>query len=116
MNGQKYGDYCPYCKQKPCKCIEEFNENIKNIFKPMKKQEFIDKYSGEQLLNRTRFEVEKDLDSLLSPQQGKSAEEYLNESQSNLIGWECPRCHKIHSPYATECYCPPVIRVATSTQ
>jgi len=53
MNGQKYGDYCPYCKQTPCKCIEEFNENIKNIFKPMKKQEFIDKYSGGMIwLNR----------------------------------------------------------------
>lgn len=37
-------------------------------------------------------------------------------SQSNLIGWECPRCHKIHSPDVTECYCPPVIRVTTSTQ
>ena len=39
-----------------------------------------------------------------------------HQSQSNLTGWECPRCHRIHSPYTTECYCPPTIRISTSTQ
>lgn len=24
-----------------------------------------------------------------------------------LIGWECPRCRMIHSPYSTHCFCPP---------
>ena len=32
-----------------------------------------------------------------------------------LQGWECPRCHRMHSPYVTECWCPPAIRVSTST-
>lgn len=22
------------------------------------------------------------------------------------IGWECPRCHKVHSPYSLVCDCP----------
>ena len=35
-------------------------------------------------------------------------------TQSYLQGWECPRCHKIHSPYTTECWCPPTIRVSTA--
>lgn len=27
-----------------------------------------------------------------------------------LIGWECPRCRKIHSPYSKECNCQPAIK------
>ena len=26
---------------------------------------------------------------------------------SNLFGWECPRCFKIHSPFSVTCDCPP---------
>jgi len=31
----------------------------------------------------------------------------LNEPESSLMGWECPRCHKIHSPFIPACDCPP---------
>ena len=27
--------------------------------------------------------------------------------QQHLMGWECPRCHTIHSPYSVTCSCPP---------
>lgn len=30
---------------------------------------------------------------------------FVNVS-SHLQGWECPRCHKIHSPFSTVCDCP----------
>jgi hypothetical protein len=29
------------------------------------------------------------------------------EKQSTLYGWICPRCGVVHSPFVTECYCPP---------
>ncbi len=31
------------------------------------------------------------------------------------MGWECPRCHKIHSPFATHCECPPHIITSSGT-
>lgn len=31
-----------------------------------------------------------------------------------LMGWECPRCHKIHSPFVTECSCMPFIITSIS--
>jgi hypothetical protein len=31
-----------------------------------------------------------------------------------LFGWECPRCHKIHSPFISSCDCvPPIINATT---
>jgi hypothetical protein len=39
--------------------------------------------------------------------------EFLGESpkeeQPQLQGWECPRCHKIHSPFVSTCDCLPAI-------
>ena len=29
--------------------------------------------------------------------------------EPTLMGWECPRCHRIHSPFVSECYCAPLI-------
>lgn len=38
-----------------------------------------------------------------------------NEGQrAYLQGWECPRCHKIHSPFITTCDCPPNVVTKTS--
>lgn len=31
----------------------------------------------------------------------------INKQMSNFIGWECPRCFKIHSPFSQTCDCPP---------
>lgn len=36
------------------------------------------------------------------------------EPKSNLVGWECPRCHKIHSPFSTECDCVPLTTTETT--
>jgi hypothetical protein len=30
------------------------------------------------------------------------------EPEPHLMGWECPRCHKIHSPFVTDCECKPL--------
>ena len=30
------------------------------------------------------------------------------KAETHLMGWECPRCHKIHSPFVTECSCAPI--------
>lgn len=31
----------------------------------------------------------------------------MNYKEDNkLMGWECPRCHKIHGPYVQSCDCP----------
>jgi hypothetical protein len=32
-----------------------------------------------------------------------------------MYGWICPRCGKVHSPFSTECSCPPPIKVWTGT-
>jgi len=46
---------------------------------------------------------------------------YINKREAEslihrLQGWECPRCHKIHSPFVRECDCiPPVYNVPTTT-
>jgi hypothetical protein len=31
-----------------------------------------------------------------------------------LTGWECPRCRKIHSPFVSECNCPPLTITRTT--
>ncbi len=31
-----------------------------------------------------------------------------------VLKWECPRCHKIHSPFASHCDCPPPMKIATT--
>lgn len=41
----------------------------------------------------------------IMPQKKKKKEE--PEGEVWLMGWECPRCHKIHSPYVQECDCAP---------
>ena len=35
-----------------------------------------------------------------------------------LRGWECPRCHKIHSPFSLTCDCAPdfITRIAYGTK
>ena len=40
-----------------------------------------------------------------------------NESSKTgmLYGWICPRCGKVHSPYSTNCDCPPESKVWTGT-
>lgn len=38
----------------------------------------------------------------------------LYEPEPQLMGWECPRCHKIHSPFIPACDCPPQI-ITSST-
>jgi phage FluMu protein Com len=30
-----------------------------------------------------------------------------NSPQQPAMGWECPRCHKIHAPFIISCDCPP---------
>lgn len=30
-----------------------------------------------------------------------------SEFPPTRLGWECPRCHAIHSPESTRCLCPP---------
>jgi DNA-directed RNA polymerase subunit RPC12/RpoP len=32
-----------------------------------------------------------------------------------LQGWICPRCGKVHSPFISECDCPPPTRTWTGT-
>ena len=27
--------------------------------------------------------------------------------KESVKGWECPRCHQIHSPHSAVCNCPP---------
>ena len=33
------------------------------------------------------------------------------EAKSIPIGWECPRCHQIHSPFSLVCDCPPQVTI-----
>ena len=30
-----------------------------------------------------------------------------------LTGWICPRCGTVHSPFVTQCHCPPVFIVTS---
>lgn len=41
-------------------------------------------------------------EAALSQQQGKEGGD-----NTHLIGWECPRCQTIHSPFVLACGCPP---------
>jgi len=34
---------------------------------------------------------------------------------TNNIGWECPRCFKIHSPFSLTCDCPPLTFTSASS-
>jgi hypothetical protein len=34
--------------------------------------------------------------------------------QPHFMGWECPRCHKIHNPWNLVCDCPPNIITKTT--
>lgn len=34
-----------------------------------------------------------------------------NEQKPVLTGWICPRCGVAHSPFVTECNCPPPVKV-----
>lgn len=38
------------------------------------------------------------------------------EEQPHLQGWECPRCHKIHSPFVYTCDCLPSVTTHTLSQ
>jgi len=31
-----------------------------------------------------------------------------------MFGWECPRCHMVHSPFVQQCWCPPSTWVLSS--
>jgi len=31
----------------------------------------------------------------------------VSTKETTLMGWECPRCGKIYSPFVRECNCPP---------
>lgn len=45
----------------------------------------------------------------------KAMEEYAEQfKQPTAQGWECPRCHKIHSWLHMECDCPPKVMTATT--
>ena len=35
------------------------------------------------------------------------------KSISPLYGWICPRCGVVHSPFSTQCGCPPPTKVST---
>ena len=37
------------------------------------------------------------------------------KEQPILTGWICPRCGIVHSPFVTQCSCPPPTRVWTGT-
>jgi DNA-directed RNA polymerase subunit RPC12/RpoP len=38
-----------------------------------------------------------------------------NMNQNNILyGWICPRCGKVHSPYSTQCDCPPSSIISNS--
>jgi len=44
-----------------------------------------------------------------------AAKEYAEQfKQPTAQGWECPRCHKIHSWLHMECDCPPKVMTATT--
>jgi hypothetical protein len=40
------------------------------------------------------------------------------QPQPNFIGWECPRCRKIHSPFSLECDCtaPSITKTTFNTE
>lgn len=35
--------------------------------------------------------------------------------QASFMGWECPRCHKVNSPFVLTCDCPPFTFTFTET-
>ena len=38
-----------------------------------------------------------------------------DQQQPVLYGWVCPRCGTVHSPFVTQCGCPPPVRTWNST-
>ncbi len=66
--------------------------------------------SAEEILNKHNSE------GLLSTAEVIAAmEEYAEQfKQPTAQGWECPRCHKIHSWLHMECDCPPKVMTATT--
>jgi len=37
------------------------------------------------------------------------------ENKSPMMGWICPRCGKVNSPFIPECDCPPPIKITTDS-
>lgn len=40
----------------------------------------------------------------------------ISKAETHLFGWECPRCHRIHSPFVSECYCYPNVQTLINPQ
>lgn len=45
---------------------------------------------------------------LIEPNEGYTGHYCACKKDNKHIGWECPRCHKIHSPYSMTCDCLPI--------
>ncbi|MBL7882559.1 MAG: hypothetical protein JNL69_00705 [Bacteroidia bacterium] len=39
----------------------------------------------------------------------------MKDNQITIFGWTCPRCMKVHSPYSTQCDCPPPTYTTSSS-
>ena len=51
-----------------------------------------------------------------SPTAGFVELKFCNCPKGNLGAWECPRCHKIHSPCKLSCDCMPTTTNANTFQ
>ena len=96
MDNVVYGNYCLTCKRLHSQCICITHTNI-NIY--CKKcggilSGFIPS-TGDKLCN-CPVDIEV-------------------PTKTHLQGWECPRCHRIHSSYTTQCWCPPAIKTSATT-
>ena len=40
---------------------------------------------------------------------------FFRYSGVTQVGWECPRCHTIHAPWVSACWCPAPTELTTDT-